>query len=105
MSLLDMGKPRWGPQRMLKMMHREKKTCTTSGAVARPAFFDIRLADSDATKCCRYPALAVLAQQEQQKKTKYLERCLKMRRDFNALVYLADGMIGEDVSVSEKCVA
>ena len=90
---------------MLKMMHRAKKTCTTSGAVARPAFFDIRLADSDATKCCRYPALAVLAQQEQQKKTKYLERCLKMRRDFTALVYSVDGMTGGDVRVSKKRLA
>ena len=38
--------------------------------------FDIRVADSDATKYCRYLALAVLAQQEQKKKIKYLERCL-----------------------------
>ena len=66
---------------------------------------DIWVTDSDATKYCRNPALAVLAQQDQKNKTKYLERCLKMRRDFNALVYLVDGMIGEDVRVSEKCVA
>ena len=61
--------------------------------------------DSDATKCCRDPALAVLAQQEQQKKIKYLERCLKMRRDFTALVYSVDGMTGEDVRVSKKRLA
>ena len=62
--------------------------------------FDIRVADSDATKYCRYLALAVLAQQEQQRKTKYLERCLEIRSDFAALVYLVDGMTVEDVRVS-----
>ena len=67
--------------------------------------FDIWVEDSDATKYCRVPYLAVLAQQEQQKKTKYLERCLKMRHDFTDLAYLVGGMTGEDVKVSEKRLA
>ena len=62
--------------------------------------FDIWVADLDATKYCRAPALAVLAHQEQKKKTKYLERCLEIRSDFAALVYLVDGMTVEDVRVS-----
>ena len=49
--------------------------------------------------------MAVLEHQEQQKKTKYLERCLEMRREFTDLVYLVDGMLGEDVRVSEKRLA
>ena len=49
--------------------------------------------------------MAVLAQQEQQRKTKYLERCLEMRHEFTALVYSVDGMTGEDVRVSEKQLA
>ena len=36
----------------------------------------------------------MLEHQEQQKKTKYLERCLEMRREFTDLVYLVDGMLG-----------
>ena len=67
--------------------------------------FDIRVADSDATKYCRAPALAVLAHKDQQKKTNYLESCLKMRRNFTDLVYSVDGMTGEDVRVSEKRLA
>ena len=67
--------------------------------------FDIRAADSDSTKYCRYPSLAVLVQQEQQKKIKYIERSLEMRRDFTALIYLVDGMTGEDVMLSEKRLA
>ena len=88
LSFLDIGRPRWGPQRMLKMMHRAKK-----------------VADSDAIKYCRAPALVVLTQQEQQKKTSYLDRCLDMRRDFTDLVYTLDGMMGEDVRVSKKWLA
>ena len=67
--------------------------------------FDIQVADSDATKYCRSPALSVLAQQKKQKKTNYLERCLEMRRDFTELVYLVDGMTGEDMRVLEKQLA
>ena len=66
---------------------------------------DIRVMDSDSIKYCRNPALAFLVQQEQKTKTTYIERFLKMWRDFNALVYSVDGMTGEDVSVSEKWLA
>ena len=49
--------------------------------------------------------MAVLAQQEQKKKTKYLERCFEMRRDFNTLVYLVDGMTVDNVRVAKKRLA
>ena len=67
--------------------------------------FDIWVEDSDATKYCRAPVLAVLPHQEYQKKTKYLERCFEMRRDFNTLVYLVDGMTVDNVRVSLKRLA
>ena len=67
--------------------------------------FDIRVTDSYATKYCRALAVAVLAQQDQQKKTNYIERCLEMRRDFTDLVYSVDGMMGGDLRASEKRLA
>ena len=67
--------------------------------------FEIPVADSEAIKYCRAPALVVLTQQEQQKKTSYLDRCLDMWRDFTDLVYTVDGMMGEDVRVSKKWLA
>jgi hypothetical protein len=47
----------------------------------------------------------VLADQEQEKKNKYLATCHELRKDFTPLVYSVDGMAGREAKMMEKRLA
>ena len=51
----------------------------------KSCIFDIEVTDLDVAKYCGSLAVVVLANQDRQKKTNYLEICLEMRHDFTAL--------------------
>eukprot|EP00957_Ditylum_brightwellii_P106906 8156289-Ditylum_brightwellii.AAC.1 len=42
---------------------------------------------------------------EKAKKEKYLDACLERRRTFTPMVYLADGMLGDEAEAAEKRMA
>jgi len=47
----------------------------------------------------------VLEQHEKEKKDKYLQNCLKMRKDFTTMVYSVDGIVGREARNAEKRLA
>ena len=47
----------------------------------------------------------VLEQHEKEKKDKYLQNCLEMRKDFTPMVYSVDGIAGQEAWNAEKRLA
>ena len=47
----------------------------------------------------------VLEQHEKEKKDKYLQNCLEMRKDFTPMVYSVDGIAGREARNAEKRLA
>jgi len=47
----------------------------------------------------------VLEQHEKEKKDKYLQNCLEMRKDFTPMVYSVDGIAGRKARNAEKRLA
>ncbi len=62
--------------------------------------FDMRITDRDAQSYQKKEFAKVLEQHEKEKKDKYLQNCLEMRKDFTPIVYSVDGIAGRDCS---KC--
>ena len=71
----------------------------------RMAIFDVRITDTDARSARGRDYTKVLAAQEKEKKTKYLQSCLQMRKDFTPLVYTVDGIAGREARNAERKLA
>jgi hypothetical protein len=59
-----------------------------------PNVFDMRITDTDAQSYRKKEFAKVLEQHEKEKKEKYLQNCLEMRKDFTPMVYSVDGIAG-----------
>ena len=71
----------------------------------RTAIFDVRIMDTDARSARGRDYTKVLAAHEKEKKTKYLQSCLQMRKDFTPLVYSVDGIAGWEAHNAERKLA
>jgi hypothetical protein len=60
------------------------------------AIVDVRVTDTDAKSYCSRDPHKVLAQQEREKKKKYLDACLEQRRHFTPFVVSTDGLVGRE---------
>jgi hypothetical protein len=52
------------------------------------------ITDTDARSYRKKEFAKVLEQHEKEKKNKYLQNCLEMRKDFTPMVYSVDGIAG-----------
>jgi hypothetical protein len=71
----------------------------------RPCIFDVRITDTDARSYRNKEVSKVLAMHEKEKKDKYLQTCLALRKDFTPLVYTVDGIAGREAKSAEKHLA
>ena len=71
----------------------------------KPCIFDVRLTDTEARSYRNTDSLKVLANQEQEKKDKYLDPLHEQRKDFTPLVYSVDGIAGREARGAEKRLA
>ena len=71
----------------------------------RPAIFDVHITDTDCRSHRHKAPDKVLADQEKEKKNKYLDACHERRKDFTPLVYSVDGMAGREAKAAEKRLA
>ena len=64
------------------------------------------ITDTDARSYRKKEFAKVLEQHEKEKKNKYLQNCLEMRKDFTPMVYSVDGIAGrEQARNAEKRLA
>jgi hypothetical protein len=80
-------------------------SCYAFWANERDTIFDVRITDSDAPSHRTVEVSKLLARQEKEKKGKYLQNCLEMRKDFTPLVYTVDGVAGREARSAEKRLA
>ena len=71
----------------------------------RTAIFDVRITDTDARSARGRDYAKILAAHEKEKKNKYLQSCLQMRKDFTPLVYSVDGISGREARNAERKLA
>jgi hypothetical protein len=71
----------------------------------RTTIFDVRITDTDARSARGRDFAKVLAAHEKEKKNKYLQPCLQMRKDFTPLVYSVDGIAGREARNAERKLA
>ncbi len=71
----------------------------------RTCIFDVRITDTDARSYLKKEFGKVLLQHKKEKKDKYLQTCLEMRKDFTPMVYLVDGIAGHEARNAEKRLA
>ena len=74
-------------------------------ANGRQCIFDVRITDTDARSYRRKDPQKVIADQEKERKDKYLNACLERRKDFTPLVYSVDGIAGKEAKGAEKRLA
>jgi hypothetical protein len=65
----------------------------------------MRITDTDARFYRKKEFANVLEQHEKEKKDKYLQNCLEMRKDFMPMVYSVDGIAGCEAWNVEKRLA
>ena len=65
----------------------------------------MRIMDTDAKSYRKKESTKVLEQHEKEKKDKYLQNCLEMRKDFTPMVYSVDGIPGREACNAEKRLA
>jgi hypothetical protein len=65
----------------------------------------MRITDTDARSYQKKEFSKVLEQHEKEKKDKYLQTCLEMRKDFTPMVYSVDGIAGRESRNAEKRLA
>ena len=65
----------------------------------------MRITDTDARSYRKKGFAKVLEQHEKEKKDKYLQNCLEMRKDFTPMVYSVDGIAGREARNAEKRLA
>ena len=73
-----------------------------SGNVAERPYL---MTDTDARSYRKKEFAKVLEQHEKEKKDKYLQNCLEMRKDFTPMVYSVDGIAGREARNAEKRLA
>ena len=71
----------------------------------RTCIFDMRITDTDAKSYRKKDFGKVLLQHEKEKKDKYLQTCLELRKDFTPMVYSVDGIAGREARNAEKRLA
>jgi hypothetical protein len=71
----------------------------------RQSIFDVRITDPDARSARARDFTKILAMHEKEKKDKYLQTCLQMRKDFTPLVYTVDGIAGREARNAERRLA
>ena len=71
----------------------------------KDCLFDIRITNTDARSYRNKCPSKVIADQEKEKKDKYLDTCHELRKDFVPLVYSVDGMAGKEARAAEKRLA
>jgi hypothetical protein len=62
----------------------------------------MRITDTDPQSYRKKEFAKVLEQHEKEKKEKYLQNCLEMRKDFTPMVYSVDGIAGHEARNVEK---
>jgi len=67
--------------------------------------FYMHITDTDARSNRKKEFAKVLEQHEKEKKDKYLQNCLEMRKDFTPMVYSVDGIAGREAQNAEKRLA
>ena len=65
----------------------------------------MKITDTDARSARGRDFIKILASHEKEKKDKYLQPCLQMRKDFTPLVYTVDGIAGCEARNVEKRLA
>ena len=66
---------------------------------------DMHITDTDAHSYQKKEFAKVLEQHEKEKKDKYLQNCLEMRKDFTPMIYSVDGIAGREARNAEKRLA
>ncbi len=72
---------------------------------SRTTIFNMRITDTDAGSYRKKDFAKVLEQHKKEKKDKYLQNCLEMRKDFTTMVYSVDGIAGREARNAEKRLA
>jgi hypothetical protein len=67
--------------------------------------FDMHITDTDARSYWKKEFGKVLLQHKKEKKDKYLQTCLEMRKDFTPMVYWVDGIAGRKARNAKKRLA
>ena len=84
---------------------RGDASCYAFWQRGRDCIFDVRITDTEARSHQNKDPKKVLAQQEKEKKGKYLNTCHELRKDFTPLVYSVDGMAGREAKNAERRLA
>ena len=71
----------------------------------RTPIFDVQIMNTQSCSYRNKDYQKVLAQQEKEKKNRYLRPCLEMGKDFTPLVYSVDGIAGREAKNAEKHLA
>jgi hypothetical protein len=71
----------------------------------RTTIFDMRITDTDTQSYRKEDFAKVLEQHKKEKKDKYLQNCLEMRKDFTPMVYSVDGIAVREARTAEKRLA
>ena len=96
------------PHHLLQLQHREERgdaSCQGFWKRGRTCIFDMRITDTDAKSYRKKDFGKVLLQHEKEKKDKYLQTCLELRKDFTPMVYSVDGIAGREARNAEKRLA
>jgi hypothetical protein len=65
----------------------------------------MRITDTDARSYRKKEFGKVLSQHKKEKKDKYLQTCLEMRKDFTPTIYLVDGIAGRKARNAKRRLA
>jgi hypothetical protein len=84
---------------------RGDASCHGFWECGRTCIFNMRITDTDARSYWKKKFGKVLSQHEKEKKDKYLQTCLEMRKDFTPMVYLVDGIAGRKARNDKKRLA
>ena len=90
---------------MARVETRADISCYGFCTKGKDCLFDIRITNTDARSYRNKKPSKVLADQEKEKKDKYLDTCHELRKDFVPLVYSVDGMAGKEARAAEKRLA
>ncbi len=84
---------------------RGNASCHRFWERGRTCIFDMHITDTDAKSYRKKEFGKVLSQHEKEKKNKYLQTCLFMRRDFTPMVYSVDGIAGREAQNAKRRLA
>jgi hypothetical protein len=84
---------------------RGNASCQGFWERGRTCIFDMRITDTDAKSYWKKEFGKVFSQHKKEKKDKYLQTCLEMRKDYTPMVYSVDGIAGREAQNAEKRLA